>query len=80
MTDTETTTQARSLQRRVRPQRGSPDAAPGTVSCIGCLLWPTIHKMSGGYWVAFCSGNCNRVVTAGTRQAAVDEWNDRNRR
>lgn len=69
-----------SLHRRVRPPVGSPDAAQGTVSCIGCLAWPTVYRMSGGYWVAFCLGSCDRCVTGRTRQDAVDEWNERNRR
>ena len=71
-------------RRHKRPKPGSPDAAPGTVSCLACLAWPMVYRMkSTGIWMAGCvNPRCGsqHTTTGDTRAQVVEDWNERNKR
>jgi hypothetical protein len=74
----------RFVSRRKRPKVGSPDAASGAVSCLSCLMWPSVYRMrSSGIWTAGCvNPRCNstHTCTADTREQVIKLWNERNER
>ena len=52
----------------------------GTITCLGCLAWPEVHRMkSTGIWMVWCL-QCGRSTTGDTRELTVAGWNKQNER
>ena len=58
----------------------SPEQAKGCVTCLGCLGWPIVFRMSTGIWTVWCNCSDRRPETGSTRAEAVEAWNKRNER